>query len=77
MAENPCVQFHNAQRGYVRCTVTPDAWTSDYRVVEDITKPDSPVSTRASFVVEAGRPRKAGVKPRWVLPGSVRNWPSP
>ena len=24
MAENPCVKFFNAQRGYVRCTVTPD-----------------------------------------------------
>ena len=56
MAENPCVQFYNAQRGYVRCTITPESWTSDYRVVEDVTKPGSPVTTRASFVVEAGTP---------------------
>ena len=33
--ENPCVQFFNAQRGYVRATITPDAWTTDYRVVDD------------------------------------------
>ena len=28
-----------ASAGYVRCTVTPDNWTSDYVVVEDVTKP--------------------------------------
>jgi alkaline phosphatase D len=60
MAENPCVKFHNRQRGYVRCTVTPGSWRSDYQVVEDITKPGAPAVTRASFVVEAGKP---GAKP--------------
>jgi alkaline phosphatase D len=54
--ENPCVQFFNAQRGYVRATITPDAWTTDYRVVDDVTKPGGKVSTAASFVVEAGTP---------------------
>ena len=38
-AANPCVKFHNRERGYVRCTVTPETWTSDYVVVEDVTKP--------------------------------------
>jgi len=56
LAENPCVRFHNAQRGYVRCTVTPDHWRSDYVVVEDVTKPGAPAVNRASFVVEAGKP---------------------
>jgi alkaline phosphatase D len=56
MAENPCVKFHNRQRGYVRCTVTPSAWRSDYVVVADVTKPGAPATNRASFVVEAGRP---------------------
>jgi alkaline phosphatase D len=56
LAENPCVRFHNRQRGYVRCTVTPAAWRSDFVVVEDILKPGGRATTRASFVVEAGHP---------------------
>jgi alkaline phosphatase D len=60
LAENPCVRFHNRERGYVRCTVTPGTWRSDYVVAEDVTRPGGPVLTRASFVVEAGRP---GAKP--------------
>jgi alkaline phosphatase D len=60
MAQNPCVRFHNAERGYVRCTVTPDAWRSDYVVVEYVTRPGAPAVNRASFVVEAGKP---GVQP--------------
>jgi alkaline phosphatase D len=60
LAENPGVRFHNRQRGYVRCTVTKDRWQSDFQVVEDVTKPDAPAITRASFVVEAG---KAGAQP--------------
>jgi alkaline phosphatase D len=60
MAENPAVRFFNAQRGYVRCTVTPDAWRSDYQVVEEVTQPGAPAVTKASFVVEAGQP---GCKP--------------
>jgi alkaline phosphatase D len=53
---NPCVKFHNRERGYVRCTVTPASWNSDYVVVEDVLKPGGKVLTRASFVVEAGQP---------------------
>lgn len=60
LAENPCVRFRNVQRGYVRCTVTPESWRSDYIVVEDITKPGEPAVTRASFAIESGRP---GVQP--------------
>jgi alkaline phosphatase D len=58
VSQNPHVRFFNGQRGYVRCTVTPDTWRSDYRVVEHVSRPGAPVKTRASFVVEAG---KAGV----------------
>ena len=50
------MRFHNDERGYVRCTVTPGSWRSDYVVVEDVTKPGAPALNRASFVVEAGRP---------------------
>jgi alkaline phosphatase D len=56
LAENPCVRFHNTQRGYVRCTVTPATWRSDYIVVENVTRPGAPAVQRASFVVEAGKP---------------------
>ncbi len=56
LAANPCVKFHNRQRGYVRCTVTPSAWRSDYVVVPDVTHPGGAAIDRASFVVEAGKP---------------------
>jgi alkaline phosphatase D len=56
LAENPCVRFYNQQRGYVRCTVTPTNWRSDYIVVEDITKPGGNIVDKASFIVEAGKP---------------------
>jgi alkaline phosphatase D len=56
LAENPFVRFFNGQRGYVRCEVTPERWTSDYRVVDYVSRPGSPIATRASFLVEAGRP---------------------
>ncbi len=55
MAENPFIKFHNAERGYVSCYVTPGQWRSDYHVVEDVTRRDSAVKTRASFVVENGK----------------------
>ncbi len=55
MAANPGVRFHNRQRGYVRCEVTPQSWTSDYRIVEDILSPGAPARTLKSFVVESGK----------------------
>ena len=56
---NAHLKFYNKQRGYVRCTVTPDRWQADCRVVPFVTRPGAPISTRASFVVENGVP---GVK---------------
>jgi alkaline phosphatase D len=56
MAENACLRFHNRQRGYVRCEVTPQAWRSDFVTVSDVTTPDAPTNVRASYVVEVGRP---------------------
>ena len=29
-AANPFIRFHNTERGYVRCEVTPKQWRSDY-----------------------------------------------
>ena len=56
LADNPFVKFYNAERGYVRCEVTPNEWRSDYRVVPKVTEKGSPCLTRASFVVESGKP---------------------
>jgi alkaline phosphatase D len=59
-SENACVQFHNRERGYVRCTVTPKTMVAEYVVVDDVTKPNGKTFARASFAVEAGQ---AGAKP--------------
>ena len=55
-SRNQHVRFLNGERGYVRCTVTPQTWRSDFRVVEYVSRPGAPVTTRASFVVESGKP---------------------
>ena len=55
LAENPFVKYHNAQRGYVLCEVTPTQWRTDYRIVPFVTRPGAPVKTEKSFIVEAGR----------------------
>ncbi len=55
LSDNPCLKFHSRERGYVKCTVTPKTWQSDYQAVEYVTKPGAPLITRASFVVENGR----------------------
>ena len=57
MSENPFVKFHNAERGYVMCEVSPNHWRSDYRVVEFVTKPGAGIETRASFQLEPGSSR--------------------
>jgi alkaline phosphatase D len=56
LAENPHIRFINRKRGYIRNVVTPETWTADYRIVDQVTVPGSSVATRASFVVEEGRP---------------------
>ncbi|MEU6418077.1 alkaline phosphatase D family protein [Streptomyces spiralis] len=55
LAANPHLKFYNNQRGYVRCRVTPTEWTTDYLVMDKVTRPGGTTSLRASFVVEAGR----------------------
>ena len=56
LADNPFVKFHNAERGYVSCEVTQKEWLTHYRTVDYVTRRGSPLNTRASFVVESGRP---------------------
>ena len=55
-ANNPHLRFSDNHHGYVRCTVKPNLWQSDYRVVPSVTTADDGgISTLASFVVERGR----------------------
>ncbi len=56
LPDNPHIKFHNGQRGYARCTIGRDRWTTDYRVVPFVSRPGASVETRASLVVENGRP---------------------
>ena len=52
---NPHVRyFDGSRRGYLRCTVTRGAWHTDVRTVETIAVRDTPVTTSASYAVEAG-----------------------
>jgi alkaline phosphatase D len=46
-------------RGYVRCTVTRDALTAEYRFVDSVAVETSPVATASSWRIEDG----AGVQP--------------
>jgi alkaline phosphatase D len=56
LPENPQIKFYNSQRGYVRCEVTPKSFVTDYRVVQKVSVRESPISTRATFIVEPGKP---------------------
>ena len=56
LSDNPFVKFYNEQRGYVSCEITPHAMRADYRVVDFVSEPGAPCNTRATFVVESGRP---------------------
>ncbi|SIR98218.1 alkaline phosphatase D [Haladaptatus litoreus] len=55
-AGEPWQRFYNVDRGYVRCTLTPEEWQSDYRVVSTVEDPTATIDTLASFVTEAGNP---------------------
>ena len=55
MTDNPHVRFYNGQRGYVTARVTPELWTTEFRVVPNVTQPGGGIQTAATFVVEDGR----------------------
>ncbi|KDN22100.1 alkaline phosphatase D family protein [Amycolatopsis rifamycinica] len=61
LRENPHIKFVNRKRGYVRNVVTRTEWTADYRVVDYVSRPGAPVTTRASFVIADG---EGGATPR-------------
>jgi alkaline phosphatase D len=57
LPENPHIRFFDARHGgYVLCEVTPETWRGDFRVLDFLTRPDAPIATVSSWVVEAGRP---------------------
>ncbi|MCA0399767.1 MAG: alkaline phosphatase D family protein [Proteobacteria bacterium] len=56
MQANPHLKFFNAQRGYVAHTLDAARWRADYRVLDKVSTKDGAASTRASFVVESGKP---------------------
>jgi alkaline phosphatase D len=55
LGENPHIKFFNGQRGYVLCDLNTKRWQTDYRVLAAVSKPDQPIGSRASFIVENGR----------------------
>ncbi|WP_396613735.1 alkaline phosphatase D family protein (plasmid) [Haloferax sp. S1W] len=54
--ENENVKYNNSRRGYTRCTITPETWLTEFRVVDYVTERGAPIRTDATFVVEAGVP---------------------
>lgn len=60
-SRNPHIYYFDGRKhGWIRCTVTPELWRSDYRTVDSVLDPEAPATTATSFVVEAGVP---GTKP--------------
>jgi alkaline phosphatase D len=56
-AKNPHILLARSdQRGYVIADVTPTEWTTSLRVLDDVSKENSGVSTLARFVVKDRRP---------------------
>ena len=53
--ENPHLKMFNGRRGYVAVTLTPERCQADYRIVPYVTKPDAPIRTHSSWVVENNR----------------------
>jgi len=60
---NPQLLLQNNDRGYCKCTLTEDTWTSEYRVVSTVRQPTATVSSLATFVVRNGVPGATRVAP--------------
>jgi alkaline phosphatase D len=56
IAKNDNVRYYSGKRGYTRCTLTSDRWETEFRVVERVTEPSSPIRTDARFRVLDGKP---------------------
>jgi alkaline phosphatase D len=55
MEGNPHILLRDNRRGYVRCSLTRDAWTSEFRIVPTKER-GLPASTLATATIEDGRP---------------------
>lgn len=56
VADNPHIHYSDDRRGYVSTTITPDAITAKFRVLDYVSRPGAPRRTGATFVVESDRP---------------------
>ncbi|CAN7523661.1 alkaline phosphatase D family protein [Arthrobacter sp. LjRoot14] len=56
MAWNPHLKFYNDNRGYVNTRITKESLQADFRVLDYVTAPGAPVSTKASFEIQDGIP---------------------
>ncbi|MEU3650496.1 alkaline phosphatase D family protein [Lentzea sp. NPDC034063] len=56
LRENPHVKYFNNRRGYTVSRFTPDELRTDFRGLDYVTRPGSPVRTKGSFAVEDRRP---------------------
>jgi alkaline phosphatase D len=59
LAENPHVKWQHSRRGYFTCTVTADAWRTEYRTVPFVSRPDAPIETASRWRLMRG---SAGVE---------------
>lgn len=53
---NPHIKYFNNRRGYAVHEATKDHMAVHFRAVDYVTRRDAPLLTKASFVVEAGKP---------------------
>jgi alkaline phosphatase D len=57
LPENPHIKLiDDSVRGYVLCDVMPQTWRTTLRMVDNVRVREPTFRTRASFVVENGRP---------------------
>jgi alkaline phosphatase D len=71
---NPDIKFFDGdRRGYVLCTLDQEQWRTDLRMVSTVSRPDAPVSTFRSFVVEDGS--RARNRPSASTPTGVHAMP--
>lgn len=56
-AQNAHVKYVTDERGYLRCTVTPETFTADFRAVPYVeADANAAVATRKTYFIEAGTP---------------------
>jgi alkaline phosphatase D len=58
-AENPHIKWQQNRRGYMSCTLDSTAWTTEYRTVAYVSRPDAPIETATRWRVTRG---KAGIE---------------